>query len=63
MLTSLVRNAIRYTPRDGSIKIESCYLMHVRQVQIKVEDSGLGIELGEIDKIFSAKQSQGLAIS
>lgn len=50
-LFNIVDNAIKYTPQGGSVKISAtAYQMFCR---IDVTDTGIGIDEGEIAKVFS----------
>jgi PAS domain S-box-containing protein len=51
VLTNLVDNAIKFTPAGGSISLEA--FDHGTQVEVRVLDTGIGIPLGEREKIFS----------
>ncbi len=50
LLLNLIDNAIKYTPEHGSVSLE---LIHSNgQAMISVQDTGIGIPLEEINKIF-----------
>lgn len=56
VLTNLITNALKYTPRGGEIAVEisSCKDSSLgRCAQIKVSDTGVGIDEKNLDKIFS----------
>jgi len=50
VVTNLVSNAIKFTPRDGRIEIRVKDLD--RGVQIEVEDSGVGIPEDDLPRVF-----------
>lgn len=50
MLDNLIGNAIKYTPAEGSVKINMA--MEVDQIVIKVQDTGVGIPPEEQGRIF-----------
>jgi len=57
VMTNLLGNAIRYTPRGGSIRIESITAPDLsiggnEKVSISVEDTGPGIPREERDRVF-----------
>ena len=49
---NLLSNAIKYTPENGRIAIYSSQSSDNSTVHISVEDTGIGIDEKEIDKIF-----------
>jgi PAS domain S-box-containing protein len=50
MFINLISNAIKYTPSDGQVTVE---LKQIEQnLQIKVSDTGIGIENKDIPRIF-----------
>ena len=50
LIRNLIDNAVKYTPEDGSVRIEAA--QHHRGVQITVSDTGIGIPHGEVERIF-----------
>ena len=50
MLINLIENAIKYTPEKGSIKLTLKVVNN--EIQIEVEDNGIGIPNESIDRIF-----------
>jgi signal transduction histidine kinase len=53
VLTNLIENAIRHTPKNGSIEISVSDLKG--QVEVCVTDTGIGIAPEEISYIFDAR--------
>jgi PAS domain S-box-containing protein len=51
ILTNLISNAIKYTPKEGSIKVE--LNSHAHNVVLSVADTGFGIPRYSQSKIFS----------
>jgi signal transduction histidine kinase len=49
-ITELIRNSIKFTPSNGAVKITS--VAGVKKVEITVKDTGVGIPLDQIKKIF-----------
>jgi len=56
MLTNLISNANKYTPKNGEIKVSTKYVQHAdnksSQVAIIIEDSGEGIAVDEYHRVF-----------
>ena len=50
VLVNLLSNAVKFTPENGGIKIEVQPVTDF--VQVKVTDTGVGIEPGAINNIF-----------
>ncbi len=50
-ISNIIENAIKYTPKGGSIEIDLQYDNQV--VYISVQDTGIGIEESELDNIFT----------
>lgn len=51
VLRNLISNAIKFTNPDGQVKIYSCHIDN--EIEVSIEDNGIGIEPAFIDKIFS----------
>lgn len=54
IIRNLITNAIKYTPRDGDVIIESAGDCENDLFWISVHDTGVGIPAGELDAIFEA---------
>ncbi len=50
LLTNLVGNALKFTPRDGSVSVR--LKESDANVAVEVRDTGLGIPAGELPKVF-----------
>ena len=58
ILSNILSNAIKFTPRDGLIKVR--ILIENEELIISVQDSGIGIAKENINKVFSAfEQADG----
>lgn len=53
VLTNLLSNAIKYTPDDGEIVITAVYEKQHQAVHVTIQDTGLGIQADEQQRIFS----------
>jgi signal transduction histidine kinase len=51
IMRNLVNNAIKFTPRNGSIKLSANQLTGNR-VEISVSDTGIGIPANILEKLF-----------
>ena len=59
VITNLLGNAVKFTPEEGSIRLETRFLGKeddVYNVQIKVKDTGIGISPDQHERIFSSFQ-------
>ena len=52
ILTNLLSNAMKFTPRNGTIDVASAE--DGEMIAFKVADSGVGIPVGEVEKVFSS---------
>ncbi|MHB8845302.1 MAG: sensor histidine kinase [Nitrospirota bacterium] len=50
VVTNILSNAVKFTPRDGSIRI--ALRQEAAQIVVEIADSGIGIPAGHIDLIF-----------
>jgi signal transduction histidine kinase len=50
LLSNLLDNAIKYTPEGGSVAIEAAFTP--QEVRIRVRDSGIGIDPGDLPRIW-----------
>ncbi len=52
VLSNLLGNAIKYTPENGRITIAADYKAETNEVEVSVEDSGVGIAQEDLPKLF-----------
>src|SRR5437762_3859998 len=55
---NLIKNAVKFTPRDGQISISTSNDSH-GQLRVEVADTGAGIEAASLPKIFDAFEQGG----
>ena len=53
MLINLIKNALKFSNKDGVITVDSCYNLNKRQIKVAIIDTGRGIEPKLFDKLFS----------
>jgi signal transduction histidine kinase len=53
VMTNLIGNAVKYTPRKGRVAVRVGRLVGPERVLISVEDTGLGVPSKDLDAIFS----------
>lgn len=53
VLTNLLGNAIKYTPDQGAIFVTAVYERQHQAVHVTIQDTGLGIQANEQQRIFS----------
>jgi len=58
MLWNLIKNAVKFTPRDGQISISTSNDAG-GQLRVEVADTGAGIEAASLPKIFDAFEQGG----
>ncbi len=51
IIRNLMNNALKFTPKDGQIKISSIHLGNL--IEVHVTDSGIGIKKEDIDNLFN----------
>jgi PAS domain S-box-containing protein len=59
IITNLVGNAVKFTPEDGSIRIDTCFLEEkdgICTIQVMVTDSGIGISPEQQKNLFVSFQ-------
>jgi signal transduction histidine kinase len=65
VLNNLIGNALRYTPRGGTVRIR-CYPAGGDRVGLAVEDSGTGISRDDLphvfDRFYKSKDSRGTGL-
>jgi signal transduction histidine kinase len=52
IMANLVYNAYHYTPENGTIKVQIQPLNGGHEVQVDVEDNGVGISLEDQERVF-----------
>ena len=52
IMTNLVHNAYHYTPENGTIKVNIQPLNGGHEIQVDVEDNGIGISLEDQERVF-----------
>ena len=64
VVANIVSNSIKFTPVKGTVRVSTRSLAKMRQVEIAVEDSGIGIPKEHLEKIFDKFfQSTGHEVS
>jgi signal transduction histidine kinase len=62
VLNNLISNALRYTPRGGTVRVR-CYGIDEDRAGLAVEDTGSGIPAGDLprvfDRFYKSKDSRG----
>jgi signal transduction histidine kinase/ActR/RegA family two-component response regulator len=59
---NLIKNSVKFTPGKGRIIIETANLAP-EEIEIRITDTGIGIEPEKIDKIFNAFEQGQVAIT
>ncbi len=52
ILVNLLENAVKFTPPQGSIRLEAVGSVEMGQVQIRVTDTGIGIKAEDFPRLF-----------
>ena len=52
ILMNLVKNALKFTPGNGKITIKSRYDVITALLTVSVEDTGIGIEPDDLNRLF-----------
>ena len=53
VLQNLVSNALKFTGKDGSVRVHASYMEDVKKIRIEVTDTGKGISKKDIEKLFT----------
>ena len=65
VLNNLIGNALRYTPRGGTVRLR-CYPAGAGRVGLAVEDTGTGISADDLphifDRFYKSKESRGTGL-
>jgi signal transduction histidine kinase/ActR/RegA family two-component response regulator len=59
---NLIKNGVKFTPENGQIIVETLN-PNPNEIQIRVKDSGIGIEADKLDRIFNAFEQGQLSIT
>ena len=59
VLTNLIGNAVKFTPKQGRVTIEAKLAGNGRQLEVSVTDTGEGITKEDIPKLFTKFQQVG----
>jgi two-component system CheB/CheR fusion protein len=52
ILFNLLSNAVKFTPDGGSVRVAAMMLPGAKEIEISVEDTGIGIKPEDIQKLF-----------
>jgi signal transduction histidine kinase len=52
ILLNLLSNAVKFTPDGGSVRVIAKMLPGAKEIEISVEDTGIGIKPEDIQKLF-----------
>jgi signal transduction histidine kinase len=52
IMFNLLSNAVKFTPDGGSVQVRTRDLAETQEIEISVEDTGIGIEPEDIPKLF-----------
>jgi two-component system CheB/CheR fusion protein len=52
ILFNLLSNAMKFTPDGGSVRVMAMMLLGAKEIEISVEDTGIGIKSEDIPKLF-----------
>jgi len=62
VLWNLLKNAVKFTPEEGVIRVVTRDVSD-NQIEVKVSDTGVGIEAGAMDRIFTAFEQGGAMVT
>jgi PAS domain S-box-containing protein len=60
---NVLKNAVKFTPEGGKIKVETRTLAESGKIAVKIIDTGIGLTAGEISHIFNAFSQGDHALS
>ena len=62
VITNLLSNALKFTPEKGSIRVRARTVDRVdgRQVEVSIQDSGVGIRRADLERIFNKYEQVSL---
>jgi NtrC-family two-component system sensor histidine kinase KinB len=63
VLTNLLGNAIKFTPKEGSITVEAKCSNQKDKIEVSIQDTGVGIAKGDLPKIFDKFFQSGERVS
>ena len=52
ILFNLLSNAVKFTPDGGAVRVMASQVTGAREIEISIEDTGIGIKLEDIPKLF-----------
>ena len=52
ILFNLLSNAVKFTPDGGSVRVMARAISGAQEIEISIEDTGIGIKLEDIQKLF-----------
>ena len=52
MLINLIKNALKFTKRNGFVKINAYYLKKEDRILVKIHDTGIGISKSDQKRLF-----------
>jgi PAS domain S-box-containing protein len=63
VLTNLLGNAIKFTPKDGRITVEAKWNSQKDKIEVSVQDTGIGISKENLSKVFDKFFQAGERVS
>ncbi|TDE94142.1 PAS domain-containing sensor histidine kinase [Occultella glacieicola] len=53
VLDNLLTNALKYTPAGGRVVVRTCNVPEASEVEVAIEDTGMGMSPAEVDRLFT----------